>query len=58
MAIEVGLLGYGKAGKGFHEPLVRSVEGLNLRTIARRDEVAKVIDDPAIQLVVVATPNT
>lgn len=58
MAIEVGLLGYGKAGRGFHEPLVRSVEGLNLRTIARRDEVAKVIDDPAIQLVVVATPNT
>lgn len=58
MAIEVGLLGYGKAGKGFHEPLIRSVEGLNLRTIARRDDVAKVIDDPTIQLVVVATPNT
>lgn len=58
MAIEVGLLGYGKAGKGFHEPLIRSIEGLNLRAIARRDEVAKVIDDPAIQLVVVATPNT
>lgn len=58
MAIEVGLLGYGKAGKGFHEPLIRSVEGLNLRTIARRDEIARVIDDPAIQLVVVATPNT
>ena len=58
MAIEVGLLGYGKAGKLIHEPLIRSVEGLNLRTVARRDDVAKVIDDPAIQLVVVATPNT
>ena len=58
MAIEVGLLGYGKAGKLIHEPLIRSVEGLNLRTVARRDDVAKVIDDPALQLVVVATPNT
>lgn len=54
----MGLLGYGKAGKGFHEPLIRSVEGLNLRTIARRGDVTKVFGDSAIQLVVVATPNT
>lgn len=58
MAIKVGLLGYGKAGRGFHAPLIQSVEGLELQTIARRDDVASVTDAADIDLVVVATPNT
>ena len=51
LAIEVGLLGYGKAGKLIHEPLIRSVEGLNLRTIARR-EASDETNPPPIYLFV------
>src|SRR5687768_5276287 len=58
LGIEVGLIGHGKAGKGFHEPLIRAVDGLSLRAIARRDDVATILGDPSIDLVVVATPNT
>ena len=57
-AIEVGLIGYGKAGKVFHAPLVSSVDGLNLRAVAGSTDVEKVLDDDAIDLVVIATPNT
>ena len=56
--IVVGLIGYGKAGKVFHEPLIRATDGLDLRRIARRDDAAALIDDPAIDLIVIATPNT
>ena len=58
MAIKVGLLGYGKAGRGFHAPLIQSVDGLELQTIARREDVSNVIDAADIDLVVVATPNS
>jgi predicted dehydrogenase len=57
-SIAVGLIGYGKAGKVFHAPLIDAVDGLDLRAVARSNDVEKVLDDPGIQLVVVATPNT
>jgi len=70
--IGVGLIGYGFAGKTFHAPLIRSVEGLALRAIASSDpaKVKKdfpgmtVFNDPVemigsdgIDLIVIATPN-
>jgi scyllo-inositol 2-dehydrogenase (NADP+) len=69
----VGLIGYGFAGSVFHAPLITSVPGLNLSRIAcrqpdraRRDypsvqidaDSGALLDDPAIELVVIATPNT
>lgn len=55
--IRAGLIGYGKAGKVFHAPLIASVDDLELKAIARSNDVEKVIDDDAIDLVVIATPN-
>jgi scyllo-inositol 2-dehydrogenase (NADP+) len=70
--IGVGLIGYGKAGRVFHAPLIESVSGLSLKTIVQRHpgdagkrhpatEVVRdpgsVFDDAEIALVVVATPN-
>lgn len=70
--INVGLIGFGLAGRVFHAPLIATTDGLCLNTIvtSRKEEVAKlypaartaasaqeVFDDPAIDLVVVATPN-
>ena len=68
----VGLIGYGFAGKTFHAPLIRAVEGLTLTGIASSD-AAKVrkdfpgmqvfqspdalIAEPSIELIVIATPN-
>ena len=57
-AIGVGLIGFGKAGRIFHAPLIGAVDGLELRRSARRDDADALIADPAIHLVVVATPNT
>ena len=70
--VGVGLIGYGFAGKTFHAPLIRAVDGLALRAIASSD-AAKVKKDfpgmtvfanPAdmiaadgIELIVIATPN-
>jgi len=70
--IRVGLLGYGFAGKTFHAPLIGACEGLSLHAVASRD-AGKVhadypgvsihrtpealIQDDAIDLVVIATPN-
>ncbi|HUP49780.1 MAG TPA: oxidoreductase [Thermoanaerobaculia bacterium] len=56
--IGVGLIGYGKAGRVFHAPLIAAVDGLELRRTARRDDARDLIADPAIELVVVATPNS
>src|SRR4029077_5135473 len=42
--IGVGLIGYGFAGKTFHAPLIRAVEGLDLKAIASSD-AAKVKKD-------------
>lgn len=72
MTIRVGLIGYGLAGKVFHAPLIGAVEGLTLEAVmtSRADELAAdwpatravadaaaIIGDPAIDLVVVASPN-
>ncbi|MDD1677754.1 MAG: Gfo/Idh/MocA family oxidoreductase, partial [Methanomicrobiales archaeon] len=68
----VGLVGYGLAGSVFHAPLIRSVPQLRLAKVvtSRREQVAKdlpgvatvpgiddVLSDPAIDLVVVASPS-
>src|SRR5579872_3300049 len=56
MTLEAGLIGDGMAGRIFHAPLIESVPGFHLRTIAGRD-CDHVFRDPNIDLVVVATPN-
>lgn len=70
--IAVAVIGYGLGGRVFHAPLISAVDGLHLAAIvsSRKDEIAKtypgvtvlsqvddVFADPAIDLVVVATPN-
>lgn len=69
----VGLVGFGLGGSIFHAPMIAAVPGLRLARIAsrsagpealraypgvRRDDTAQdMLDDPAIALVVVCTPN-
>jgi predicted dehydrogenase len=70
--IGVGIIGYGLAGRVFHAPFVSAVPGLALEAFVERrtDEahraypatgtyrtVEELLADPAISLVVVATPN-
>jgi scyllo-inositol 2-dehydrogenase (NADP+) len=70
--IEVGLVGFGLAGRAFHAPVIRAVPGLHLAAIVQRSgsEAAKKYPDiqivrsldellsiPEIRLVVIATPN-
>ncbi|WP_074951443.1 oxidoreductase [Myxococcus fulvus] len=70
--LRVALLGYGFAGKSFHAPLLRTVEGLSLHVIASSRPEAVHADlpevtvlpsaieaatHPDVDLVVVATPN-
>jgi predicted dehydrogenase len=70
--INVGLVGFGFAGRTFHAPFIEAVPGLRLAAIVQRsgDEAvrlypeAKVVRsieellvDPKVDLVVVATPN-
>jgi predicted dehydrogenase len=72
MTANVALIGYGLAGRVFHAPMIAAVEGLRLAAIvsSRRAEIEKnrpgvavcaapqeVFSDPAVDLVVVATPN-
>lgn len=71
--INVGLVGFGFAGKVFHAPVIRAVEGLRLTTIVQRHgapppdprypdvEFVRSVDEMLsrkLDLVVVATPNT
>lgn len=71
-SLNVALLGYGFVGKVFHAPLLSRTPGLFLHTVVSRDagkvhtdlpQVRVVADadeafaDPAIDLVVIATPN-
>ncbi|NRR33600.1 oxidoreductase [Oxalobacteraceae bacterium] len=71
--LSVGLLGYGFASSVFHAPLISAIPGLKLERVASsnpqavlRDYPAARVDadssaifaDPAIDLVVIATPNT
>lgn len=70
--LNVALIGYGFAGRTLHAPLIRSVPGLTLSTIVSSRPVQikqdlpgvsvvaaahEVFSDPAVQLVVIATPN-
>lgn len=69
--LNVGLVGFGFAGKVFHAPVIRAVQGLQLTTIVQRHgppdpkyadvEFVRSVDEMLkrpIDLVVVATPNT
>jgi scyllo-inositol 2-dehydrogenase (NADP+) len=71
--INVGLLGYGLGGRVFHASLISAEPRLKLAAVAssRRDEILKryphvavhdsaerLIADPTIELIVVATPDT
>ena len=70
--INVGLVGYGLAGAIFHAPLIGSIPELRLSKVvtSRRDQVARelpgvaavpdikdVLDDPLIDLLVIASPS-
>src|SRR5256885_2172423 len=71
--LNVGLVGFGFAGKTFHAPVIRVVEGLRLTAIVQRHgggapdpryaavELVRSVDEllsRAVDLVVIATPNT
>ena len=70
--IGVGLIGYGLGGRAFHAPFVRATPGMTLHAIVSRDpakvhadlpdmrvvpDVATLLADPAIDLVVVSSPD-
>jgi scyllo-inositol 2-dehydrogenase (NADP+) len=70
--IQVGLIGYGMAGRVFHAPSITAVPELHLGKVVERRtadsrtrypwvevvaDASAVLDDPAIELVVIATPN-
>ena len=71
-AIGVGLIGYGLGGSAFHAPLIRAEPRLRLHAVVtsragqvRREHpgvrvvatAAELLEDPAVELVVVAAPN-
>ena len=74
--INVGLIGFGMAGRLFHGPTITATNGLklykvretkapNISVIKERypetiivSDTNEILNDPAIELVVVATPNT
>lgn len=70
--IEVGLVGFGLAGRAFHAPVIRAVPGLRLAAILQRSgteaaekypdvQIVRSMDEllaiREIRLVVIATPN-
>ena len=70
--LRVALVGYGLAGRVFHAPLLRATPGLALHTVVSSDagkvhadlpdvrvvaDPQATFDDPAIDLVVIASPN-
>jgi predicted dehydrogenase len=70
--IDVGLIGFGLAGRAFHAQVIRAVAGLRLAAILQRSgnqaaekypevrvvrTLAELLAMPAIRLIVVATPN-
>ena len=71
--INVGLVGYGLAGRVFHAPVIQSVPNLRLKKVVERHaddsskhypevevvrDVAGLLKDEEIDLVVITTPNT
>lgn len=71
MTIRTALIGFGVAGRFFHAPLIRAVDGIDLHVLVQRKrdddagtgdlsivgDASEVFSDPAIDLVVIATPN-
>src|SRR5258707_14067274 len=70
--IEVGLIGFGLAGRAVHAPVIRAVPGLHLAAILQRSgteaaekypdvRIVRSMDEllaiPLIRLIVIATPN-
>ena len=70
--IDVGLVGFGLAGRYFHAPVIQAVEGMRVAAILQRTgdsaaqtypdaKIARTIDDllaiGALKLIVIATPN-
>jgi scyllo-inositol 2-dehydrogenase (NADP+) len=70
--IDVGLIGFGLAGRAFHAPVIRAVPGLRLATILQRSgseaaeqypdvrivrSVEELLSIESIRLIVIATPN-
>jgi predicted dehydrogenase len=70
--IEVGLIGFGLAGRAFHAPVIRAVPGLHLAAILQRTgneaaekypgaKIVRSLDEllalKEIRLIVIATPN-
>ena len=70
--IEVGLIGFGLAGRAFHAPVIRAVPGLHLAAILQRTgteaaeeypdvRIVRSLDEllsiSEIRLIVIATPN-
>jgi predicted dehydrogenase len=70
--IEVGLVGFGFAGRAFHAPVIRAVPGLHLAAIVQRSgteaaekypdvrivrDLDELLSIAEIRLVVIATPN-
>ena len=70
--INVGLVGYGLAGRVFHAPLIDAVHGLRLHTIVQRRgddagdryrgatiarDFSDLLEETAVSVVVIATPN-
>jgi scyllo-inositol 2-dehydrogenase (NADP+) len=71
--VQVGLIGYGVAGRVFHAPMIAAVPGLRLSKVVERHgtscrdrypdvevvtDARDLFDDEAIDLVVIATPNS
>lgn len=71
-SLRVALIGYGFVGQTFHGPLLSSIPGLSLDLVASRDaarvradlpgvrvtaDYAAALHDPAVDLVVIASPN-
>ncbi len=71
-SLNVALVGYGFVGKVFHAPLIAATDGFHLHTVVSSNapavqadfadvrvvpQLADALADPAIDLVVIATPN-
>jgi predicted dehydrogenase len=71
--IDVGLVGFGFAGRTFHAPVISAVEGLRLAAIVQRKgteaqqaypgaQIVRSVDEllslESVRVVVIATPNT
>jgi predicted dehydrogenase len=71
-SLNVALVGYGYVGKTFHAPLVAATPGFSLHSVVSSDpakvaadfpsarvvaDLTEALADPAIDLVVIATPN-